>query len=356
VNVPLAGAPRWRVRPEVGFYALGAVGILLGVGLWFAESGPVVAGMKAAIVLVLSTTLLYTGYDLRTRPISEEGGWRAVALTAATIGVFLLLAVSVEIVWRLEADHHSDVDFMLLFAGSLGGAVGAQIGLYEVQSREKLAQNRALTKLLQVNQRVLRHNLRNELTVALGHLENVETRVGTGDPDVQQVREHLREVLDISDRARRIVGIWETDTCATFDLRELVAERIRALHREYPGTSVSATIPAGVSVQAHVGLPRAIDEVLENAVAHNDPTVEIEVTTTRPRAGMVALEIADTGQGLDPLERRALFQQSETQLSHGRGLGLWLVYWIVAKSDGTLSFQENEPSGTVVELRLPVAD
>ena len=355
MNVPFTGAIRRRVNPAMGFYALGATGVLLGAGLLFVEEG-LVGGLKSGIVIPLAAVVLYAGYDLKSRPISTEGGWEAVALTAGITALFVLLAVSVEIVWRLEADHHSDMDFMFLFAGALGGAVGSQIGLYEVQSREKLAQNQALTKLLHVNQRVLRHNLRNELTVALGHLENIRGRVGTDDPDVEQVREHLQEVLDISDRARRIVGIWETDTCTTFDLRDLVTERVRALHERHPGTPISATVPAGVTVKAHVALPRAIDEVLENAVVHNDPTVEIEITTARPRAGVVMLSISDDGAGLDPLERRALFQQGETQLSHGRGLGLWLVYWIASKSGGTLSFAENEPSGTTVELSLPVAD
>ncbi|MFB6121290.1 MAG: sensor histidine kinase [Halobacteriaceae archaeon] len=329
------------------------MGICLSVAHFALEAGTVVTVLKSLIVVALSVTVVYSGYDLRSRPISEAGGRRALAVMLSVTAFFVLLAVIVDVIWAIEASHHSDTDFMLLFAGSLGAAVGAQTGLYEAQSREKLAQNQALTKLLQVNQRVLRHNLRNELTVALGHLENVETRVGADDPDVVQVREHLQEVLDISDRARRVVSIWETDTCATFDLRDLVAERISHLHRQYPGTSVSATVPAGRTVDAHVALPRAIDEVLENAVLHNDPTVQITVRTTRPRPGVIALEIADDGTGLDPLERRALFQQSETQLAHGRGLGLWLVYWIVTKSGGELKFRDNEPTGTVVELRLP---
>jgi len=46
---------------------------------------------------------------------------------------------------------------------------------------------------------------------------------------------------------------------------------------------------------------------------------------------------------------------STTSLEHGSGPGLWLVEWGVARLDGTVAFAANEPRGTVVILRLPMA-
>jgi K+-sensing histidine kinase KdpD len=43
----------------------------------------------------------------------------------------------------------------------------------------------------------------------------------------------------------------------------------------------------------------------------------------------------------------------ETSLEHASGLGLWLVHWIVTESGGSVSFEEREPRGSVVELTLP---
>jgi len=43
----------------------------------------------------------------------------------------------------------------------------------------------------------------------------------------------------------------------------------------------------------------------------------------------------------------------ETPLVHGRGLGLWLVYWIVTGVDGTVTVTEPQRPGTTIELRLP---
>jgi len=45
----------------------------------------------------------------------------------------------------------------------------------------------------------------------------------------------------------------------------------------------------------------------------------------------------------------------ETPLEHGKGLGLWLVNWVVTQYGG--SFQLSADDGTVATLRLPaVAD
>ena len=46
----------------------------------------------------------------------------------------------------------------------------------------------------------------------------------------------------------------------------------------------------------------------------------------------------------------------ETSLEHASGLGLWLVHWIVTESGGSVSFEEREPRGSVVELTLPRAE
>ncbi|MFC4406032.1 HAMP domain-containing histidine kinase [Haloarchaeobius iranensis] len=45
----------------------------------------------------------------------------------------------------------------------------------------------------------------------------------------------------------------------------------------------------------------------------------------------------------------------ETQLVHGSGLGLWLVYWIVQGCDGAVS-AENVDTGACTTIRLQAVD
>ena len=64
------------------------------------------------------------------------------------------------------------------------------------------------------------------------------------------------------------------------------------------------------------------------------------------------MAVADNGPGIPESERRVFTEGTETPLSHGSGLGLWLTEWIVTRSNGHLCFEENDPRGTVVRVRL----
>jgi signal transduction histidine kinase len=45
--------------------------------------------------------------------------------------------------------------------------------------------------------------------------------------------------------------------------------------------------------------------------------------------------------------------KAETALDHGSGLGLWIVKWVVERSEGTIDFRNED--GACIELRLPRA-
>jgi two-component system sensor histidine kinase RegB len=187
------------------------------------------------------------------------------------------------------------------------------------------------------------------VTIVLGYLEDLEE-----SPELKLVRRHLDDLLETSQEAHRIAEIWEQDRRHEFDLSELLAERVEAARDRFPDADVTLACDDAPAVSAHVALPMAIDELVENAVVHNDIGVEVTLGCTGTEDG-VRISIADTGRGVPTEESDALFQERETALEHGDGLGLWLVYWTVVKSDGELEFHENEPSGTVVEVLLPEA-
>jgi signal transduction histidine kinase len=100
----------------------------------------------------------------------------------------------------------------------------------------------------------------------------------------------------------------------------------------------------------------ALLNVVDNAIEHNDrvvPEVGVEVGhVTHDGVDYVEVAVADNGPGIPASERRVFEEGTETPLSHGSGLGLWLTQWIVTRSNGRLSFEENDPRGTVVRVWL----
>jgi two-component system nitrogen regulation sensor histidine kinase NtrY len=107
------------------------------------------------------------------------------------------------------------------------------------------------------------------------------------------------------------------------------------------------------------GIKRAVINMLDNAVAALTPPngVEprIDIRTRYDRAmGIVGLEVADTGCGIDPNARTRLFEPYFSTKQGGTGLGLAIVSTIVADHQGFVRVKDNEPRGSRFVIELPV--
>ncbi|MCG1003440.1 MULTISPECIES: sensor histidine kinase KdpD [Halobacterium] len=351
-------AKRERDRPAASvahwwFFAYAVLGYVAAVGYGFHVDWTVAVGLEALIVGALATTLVYSGVDAESRDISPTGVVRAAGLTLLTGVAFSLLAVAVALVWQLEGHPVVDTEFMVVFAMWLGLAVGAQTSLYAVAAEEKRTRLADLVKLLTMNQRVLRHNLRNGLSVVDGHLQNLEDKVGDGDEDVTVARNHVTELLENSERTRRILDIWESNACREQDAGAVLAHAVERLRERYPEADVEVETSDDAVVSAHPAFADALYEVLSNAVEHNDD-VHITASVTNPPGDDVVVSVSDTGSGIPGHQYHVLDQPEETELSHVSGLGLWLVYWTVRESGGSVDFTD-DGEGTTVRFRLPDA-
>jgi signal transduction histidine kinase len=97
---------------------------------------------------------------------------------------------------------------------------------------------------------------------------------------------------------------------------------------------------------------RVLVELVENALVHadaDDPSVGLSI---RHCDGATELVVVDDGPGLPEREQEILAAETETQLKHGQGIGLWFVHWAVTQLGGDLEFAQNEPTGSVVTVRL----
>jgi len=321
------------------------------------EGEGVGTGLETFVICSIALLVVVTGYGLPERPISRSGQWRALRMALGVAGSFALLAITIWLIWTLEGGPR-EFSFLLAFAATLGSAVGIRGGLYAVEADERLREARDLTKLLTINQRVLRHNLRNELTVALGVLDRVERRdhgPETTD-DARTARTHLEDLLETTDRTREIVSIWNTDRRETFRLRTLVEERAEAVEAAYPDASIATEFDGDPRVRSHPALPTAIEEALRNAAEHTPTEAAVTVALYTDRSGAAVVEIADTGAGIPQFDVDAIEGPTETPLVHTQGLGLWIIYWTVESADGTFELLENEPTGTVVRIALPTVE
>lgn len=234
-----------------------------------------------------------------------------------------------------------------------------------LQAREAALRERK--QRLQVMYRVLRHNLRNEMSVILTYADLI-TDLTTDEQIVDAaatIGDAGRDLTNLSDRARQIENAIEPDVDRRpIDVANLVSEVVDDVDEQYVSVDVTASMPEEAWALALPSLRLAVENICENACEHNDspdPQVEIDVTVASQHdhdegageaSAEVRISVVDNGPGIPDQEKEAIRTGRETALEHGSGLGLWLTYWIVKNSGGTLTFSDNDPRGTVVDILL----
>lgn len=208
--------------------------------------------------------------------------------------------------------------------------------------------------LKQVLTRVLRHNLRNDVTAIHGFAQSIADNAADGTSEKAERIVRLTEKLTAtSETARRIEDVIDADGPERFDIRGEVERVVDEVRRDHPEATVEWDVPDGLSVLANPEFPAALAEVIENAVVHNDGSPEVEIAGERS-GRWVDLTVADDGPGVPEYELETLAQGEETALIHGSGAGLWLIQTAVEDSNGDVRF-DSGPDGTTVRLRLPAA-
>ncbi|WP_336000577.1 PAS domain-containing protein [Halorientalis halophila] len=223
--------------------------------------------------------------------------------------------------------------------------------------QQDVTQRKETTRQLRVLHRVLRHNLANQMSVIRGWAEYL-TDVTDGETAdrAAQIVDQSDRLIAITDKHRRIVRLLSERPAPTaMDLAPIV-ERVVESARADPTVDVALERPEAAEALAITAIETALAELLRNAVdsCGDDDAVSVAVTADAER---VTVRVADTGEGMPEAERQIVTgTQSVEPLYHGLGMGLWLAYWIVALSKGSIDVVDNEPRGTVVTVRLPRPD
>jgi CheY-like chemotaxis protein len=255
-------------------------------------------------------------------------------------------------VWTNERDafHETERRVLSKFGSNVAYAIDS------VQTRKELVRRE---QRLQVFNRILRHNLRNDLNVVLGRAANVAEEFPPARSEAEIIKQKASELIEISEKAREVGKTLDREDRMKkqIDVTDCVERTCREFRQSYPEADIVTDLPESAQVYADKTLEAAISEVVENAIEHNDgddPAVTVTVAQSDD-LDWVDVTVTDDGPGIPEAEREVLVEGEETALHHGSGLGLWLTNWIVGKFGGEVTFDDYHTTGGAVTLRLQCA-
>ncbi|HEY1989129.1 MAG TPA: HAMP domain-containing sensor histidine kinase [Acidimicrobiales bacterium] len=135
-------------------------------------------------------------------------------------------------------------------------------------------------------------------------------------------------------------------------------EASRAMGPEWP-VALRATGPVEVPGD-RLRLRQVVDNLLANVRAHTPAGTRTVISVTSDGANAV-VEVADDGPGLTTEEAAQVFERfyradpSRTRTSGGSGLGLSIVWSIVAAHYGTIAASPGGEGGAVFTVKLPAS-
>jgi len=214
---------------------------------------------------------------------------------------------------------------------------------------------RSLNEYLTVLNKILRHDIQNDLAVIKMYADLI--REGE-ELDIQTFLQKLDERIDhaistIKD-AREIEKMLKVGELVGVNLSAVLMKVIEEFNRE---ARITYEIPEGVYVEADSAINSVIHNIIQNAIFHNDKEIpEIDVSVVE-KGDKVYVRIADNGPGVPDEMKTLIFEENFKGETTGRsGLGLYLVRETMKRYGGRVWVEDNKPYGSVFVLEFVKSD
>lgn len=232
-------------------------------------------------------------------------------------------------------------------------AAHAATAISNIRSREELERARqdleTRKEMVELYDRLLRHDLGNELQVITGFADIVADRVdGDTREYVERIDRAAEDAADLVDRVGDIVSTLEAaEEPAPKSLQRELEETVETVHTQYDELTVDFE-PTDFAFQVYGGdlLDSVFTNILSNAAIHNDDPVTVSIYAEQPDADTIVVGFADDGSGVPAAVREDIFEMGQKGPdSNGTGLGLGFVRALTESYGGTVELRDSEAGG-----------
>ena len=247
-----------------------------------------------------------------------------------------------------------------LVKGAITGELLLRTLRYAVERSRTRHELRDLNHRLSLLNRIVRTDIRNDVSMIVGWSDRLRDRVDEVDSDaVESVLEASQHMLDLTDTAATLMDVLSTnlheqrEPCDLYGVLDAELETIRqaydvdiAVDRVVP--DIDSVIVAGSPL-----LGAVFNQLLTNAAIHTDRVQPRITVATEIEDGCASVEIADDGVGMPDAQKSSIVDADGANASRsGMGSGLYLVTTVLEAIGGDLDIRDNVPRGTVVIVTL----
>ena len=361
---------RWRLTLLYSLIFLSCGAALLAITYWlfanFAYSppkeplNPVMVQLQTAMSVVRSNGLhrlqLYSGIALAVMAlVSVVLGWLVAARVLAPLRTITAIADRIS-----DTNLHERLgmsgprDELRLLADTIDRLLARLEAAFDAQRRFVANASHELRTPLAM--------MRTTLDVAIAKPGGVPARTRELDAELRVDLDHADQLLEsFLTLARAQNGQLEERNQVALEplIRSALSDRADQIAAK--DLTVETDLDAVEVAGSPTLLRRMLENVIENAVRHNQPGGSIEIALAPLRGRQARVIIDSTGTVLDQDAVTQLAQpfkrlsQERTGSQDGHGLGLSIVAAVAAAHDGQLDLHARAEGGLRVQITLPAA-
>jgi PAS domain S-box-containing protein len=227
-----------------------------------------------------------------------------------------------------------------------GSPVRIMIGVDVTEMESQRQRIQELNGNLRLLNRILRHDITNDMMVAMGSLQLYEKR--KEERLLTQCMAALEKSVDFINDMADLEAVLASHEGKRIDVGRVA----RKLAAKYEGQGASLIVRGEATVLGDDTFSSTLDNLIRNALMHGQAD-RIEIVIEEDDSGAKVF-VKDNGKGIPDAIKANVFEEGFKFGETGHtGLGLYIVRKSMERHGGSVRVEDNHPKGTTFVLSFP---
>jgi len=240
-----------------------------------------------------------------------------------------------------------------IYKGDLTNALLLRTIRYAVERHVIQHQLRNATDRLRLTNKIVRRQLRNDISVIVGQADQLGESDQYREQSVNAILDaayDLEATADITAEFTEITAAVD-GTGPTYELSTLVSAAVDRVEQTTDVSITQISDPEASRISCRPTFRVAITHLLYGAVNRAGDSGDVSIATNAT-AGGGSVTITNTGAELSATHAELLTANSEPASSRGASVSLQLASMIVTDSELSVEIQQNSPTGSSIRLHI----